>query len=102
MAHALPAGAASCFSRAQDYDGAMRYLLSLATVYLFVTPLYAGSVPSNSKDPFGGEAPEQRQARKAELRDRQEREERVHDIQRQHEVDHPEMNDDERDEDLED
>jgi hypothetical protein len=79
----------------------MRYLLSLATVCLFVTPLYAGSVPIDKKDPFGGEALEERQARKAEMRDKQEREERAHEMQQQREVDHPEMNDDEHDEDLE-
>ena len=77
----------------------MRYLLSLATVCLFVTPLYAGSVPSDN--PFGAEALEQRQARKAEIRELEEREERAHDLEQQREVDHPEMNDDEHDEDLE-
>lgn len=78
----------------------MRYLLSLATVCLLVTPLYAGSPPSNAKDPFGSEGREQRQARKAELRDRQEREERAHAVQEQREVEHPEMNYEERDEDV--
>jgi hypothetical protein len=94
-------GKAGCFSPAQDYEGVMRYLLSLATVCLFITPLYAGSVPSDNKDPFGAEAREQRQARKAEIRELEEREERAHDMKQQREVDHPEMDDDEHDEDLE-
>ena len=78
----------------------MRYLLSLATACLLVTPLYAGSSPSNSKDPFGSEGLEQRQARKAEIRDLQEREERAHAVQEQREVEHPEMNYEEHDEDV--
>ena len=79
----------------------MRYLLALATVCLVVTPLYAGSPsPADSKDPFGTEGAEQRQARKAEIRDLQEREERAHDRQQQHEIDHPDINYDDADEDL--
>ncbi|HEY2385680.1 MAG TPA: hypothetical protein VGK30_01860 [Candidatus Binatia bacterium] len=76
----------------------MRLLLSLATVCLLVTPLYAGSPPSASKNPFGSEAAEQRQARKAEVRDLQEREERAHQVQEQREIEHPEMNYEEREE----
>ncbi len=91
----------SCFSPGRRYDGAMRFLFSLATVSLFVTSVYAGPVPSNQKDPFAGESLQQRQARKAELRDLEERKERASELQEQREIEHPEMNYDEHEDDLE-
>jgi hypothetical protein len=78
--------------------GAMRILLTVATVCLLATPLYAGSSSSASKNPFGSDSAEQRQARKAEIRDLQEREDRAHQVQEQREVEHPEMNYEEREE----
>jgi len=79
----------------------MRLLLTAATVCLLATPLYAGSNSSASKNPFGSEGTEQRQARKAEIRDLQEREERAHQVQQQREIEHPEMNYEERQEEPE-
>jgi len=79
----------------------MRYLVASATaaaIFLLATGV-AGAAPN--RDPFADETPQQREARKADLRDLQEREERSQELKEQHEIDHPEVLYDERDDDLE-
>jgi hypothetical protein len=79
----------------------MNRLLAAATVAIALSPMsvVAGG-HKHAKDPFEKELEQQRAARQAEIRDWKEREERAQQVQRQRELDHPEIMYDEREDDL--
>jgi hypothetical protein len=76
----------------------MKYLTTTATAAaILLVPLLAFA---GNKDAFRFEAQQQHDARKADLKEIQERQERTEELQKQHEADHPEVRTDEVEDDV--